>query len=510
MEKINIFKQPWLSHFEARQSSFETFLLPILAYLSTPTSYLSTGLLPRTLFVRAFFQSFSIMFSFHLRILATCLLLASHVLAADNYQIMEELQSTPEGWTQGATPSPNTILHLRLAIHQPKAEDFQKRDIELSTPGKPTYGRHMKREEVSDFLRPETHVSEALQSWLSKEGVPDTDIEDLGDWINFRAPVSQVEKMLDTRFHYFHNDDNNVKMIRTLAYSVPDGLGPHVDMIQPTTRFGRPQQHGSTLFRTGRIANPKMEIDDCIDVVTPSCIRKLYRMDELGNGDARNKIGISGYLDQFARHDDFAKFLKIFAPELIGKSFDVESIHYGKNLQNSSLDSGEASLDIDYAISLSNASAVYYTTGSRGPVVPDLDQPDHATVSNEPYLDQPFYLLGLPDDKLPTVLTTSYGENEQSVHAKYTEQTCRLFSQLGARDVSVVFSSGDDGPGSSCQSNDGTRRAKFNPIFPARCPFVTSFGGTACFQSWVSKKPSPSHPTAFLIGIRARHIGRRL
>lgn len=56
--------------------------------------------------------------------------------------------------------------------------------------------------------------------------------------------------------------------------------------------------------------------------------------------------------------------------------------------------------------------------------------------------------------------------------------TCSLFAQLGARGVSVIFSSGDTGVGSACQTNDGKNTTRFLPIFPAACPFVTSVGGT--------------------------------
>ena len=50
--------------------------------------------------------------------------------------------------------------------------------------------------------------------------------------------------------------------------------------------------------------------------------------------------------------------------------------------------------------------------------------------------------------------------------------------QLGARGVSVLFSSGDSGPGNSCvRTTDGA--AYFNPTFPAGCPYVTAVGATA-------------------------------
>lgn len=53
-----------------------------------------------------------------------------------------------------------------------------------------------------------------------------------------------------------------------------------------------------------------------------------------------------------------------------------------------------------------------------------------------------------------------------------------MFAQLGARGVSVLFSSGDTGVGSACQTNDGKNTTRFLPIYPAACPFVTSVGGT--------------------------------
>lgn len=71
-----------------------------------------------------------------------------------------------------------------------------------------------------------------------------------------------------------------------------------------------------------------------------------------------------------------------------------------------------------------------------------------------------------------------------------------MFGKLGLRGVSILFSSGDTGVGSACQTNDGKNTTRFlfvapkpphdlsslmirtRPIFPAACPYVTSVGGT--------------------------------
>src|SRR3569833_625371 len=63
--------------------------------------------------------------------------------------------------------------------------------------------------------------------------------------------------------------------------------------------------------------------------------------------------------------------------------------------------------------------------------------------SNEPYLDFVTNMLNLPDDKHPQTLTTSYGEPEQTVPKAFNLKVCQMFGQLGARGVSVLFSSGE-------------------------------------------------------------------
>jgi tripeptidyl-peptidase-1 len=45
----------------------------------------------------------------------------------------------------------------------------------------------------------------------------------------------------------------------------------------------------------------------------------------------------------------------------------------------------------------------------------NADQPSAANGTNEPYLDQLHFLLGLNDSLLPSVLSTSYAEDEETV-----------------------------------------------------------------------------------------------
>lgn len=147
--------------------------------------------------------------------------------------------------------------------------------------------------------------------------------------------------------------------------------------------------------------------------------------------------------------------------------------------QNTRNNSIEANLDIQYTVGLTAPMHNnFYSTPGRGLLIPDLDQPNADANENEPYLDFFTWLVNQPDGALPQTLTTSYGEDEQSVPEKYSKSVCNLIGQLGSRGVSVLFSSGDTGVGSACQTNDGKNTTRFLPIFPASCPYVTAVGGT--------------------------------
>ncbi|KAJ5124293.1 uncharacterized protein N7515_008118 [Penicillium bovifimosum] len=404
-----------------------------------------------------------------------------HLVAAvaSVYQRVEQLEKVPDGWSRGDRPLASELIKFRLAITQNNAAEFERRVIDLSTPGHPSYGQHMTLDEVKEFLRPSTAVSDRIISWLRSENVPASSLNYDGHWISFTVPVSQAEQMLKTQFFYFQQQSQQEPVIRTLGYSVPSALHPHIQLIQPTTKFGNLNRQSRLLLPPQR-ASPEQLAAPCSRVVTPSCLKDLYAIDNTTTRfDWRNRLGISGFLEQYARHGDFEAFMLRYAPAHSDVNFSTVSINGGKDDQNSMSDSVEASLDVQYAISLADdVFATYYTTGGRGPVVPEINDPNSTISTNEPYLEQLHFLLNLPDTELPAVLSNSYGEDEQSLPTSYLNATCSLFAQLGARGVSIIFSSGDSGPGNTCVRNDGTNQTRFLPGYPASCPFVTSVGGT--------------------------------
>ena len=105
-----------------------------------------------------------------------------------------------------------------------------------------------------------------------------------------------------------------------------------------------------------------------------------------------------------------------------------------------------------------------------------------ATDTNEPYLQ--FLNAVLDMTTLPQIISSSYGDDEQTVPQSYAKKVCNLFAQLGARGTSFLCASGDAGVGTTgtCVTNDGTNTSTFLPSFPDGCPYVTSVGATKNFN----------------------------
>ena len=219
----------------------------------------------------------------------------------------------------------------------------------------------------------------------------------------------------------------------------------------------------------------------CDTSITPQCLKQLYDVQgfQLKDNETSGFAAFTNFLEEYPRYSDLSAFEKKFAPYAAGENFTWSSVAGGKLTQNSAKDSVEANLDVQYLLTVGYPVPIHaYSTAGRGRLVPDLDQPNASDSSNEPYLDFLNYILKQTDEELPHTLTTSYGEDEQSVPLQYRKTVCKMFGQLGARGVSILFSSGDTGVGSACQTNDGKNTTRFLPIFPAACPYVTSVGGT--------------------------------
>ncbi|KAI1200278.1 subtilisin-like protein [Nemania serpens] len=408
--------------------------------------------------------------------------------------LVESLPGVPAGWTKLRDATSSQLIKLRIALEQPNLALFEQTLYDVSTPQHVLYGKHLSREEVRDLVKPSEGSAAAVLGWLRAAGIDEADIEEDGEWVNFKTTVARAADLLDAEFSVYRHVGTVKESVRTLRYSVPEDIRSHITMIQPTTRFGqvRPQRiQTSHVFEqselashvqgAGKISTQHLNATFCNSTITPECLRALYKIgDAKADPGAPGFLGVNGFLEQYAKHDALDTFLEQWAPYATSQNFTTVRVNGGLNNQTDTVDDDvEANLDMQYAASIGFGQDItFYSVGGRAPLVPDLDQPDANDSSNEPYLELLTYLLRQPNSKLPHTLTTSYGEDEQSVPKEYVKKVCTLFGQLGARGVSVIFSSGDTGPGSACQTNDGKNTTRLLPTFPAACPYLTSVGGT--------------------------------
>ncbi|KAF2793075.1 subtilisin-like protein [Melanomma pulvis-pyrius CBS 109.77] len=409
-------------------------------------------------------------------------LFVGSLLAAQGFaDPFEKLFSVPKGWKLQAPAVDEQVLKLQIALQQGDAKGFEQAVLDMSTPSNPKYGKHFQdHEEMKRMLLPSAESVSVVSAWLKAAGIDD--VEDDSDWVTFKTTVGVANKMLDTEFAWYISEEEKPrKVLRALEYSVPDDVAQHINLVQPTTRFAAIRTNHETereIFGI-QLASTASNAVNCDATITPECLKTLYKIDYKPDPKSGSKVAFASYLEEYARYTDLALFEENILPEAVGQNFSVVQYNGGLNDQTSASDSGEANLDLQYIVGLSSPLPVTeFSTGGRGPWVADLDQPDEADSANEPYLEFLQGVLKLSQKELPQVISTSYGENEQSVPKSYALSVCNLFAQLGSRGVSVIFSSGDSGVGSACQSNDGKNTTKFQPQYPASCPFVTSVGST--------------------------------
>lgn len=244
-------------------------------------------------------------------------------------------------------------------------------------------------------------------------------------------------------------------------------------MVQPTTFFGLQKQRSTILEHHELEDEFSVEavqaVPGCTGTrITPTCLANLYNFASAKNQSV-GLLGVAGFLEEYAIKADFTTFLNSYAYFANkGKSFTCATVNGGTC--PSSPAGIEANLDVQYAGSISSSIPMtYYSTAGRGPWI------GPGTNTNEPYLEFLNYLLALPAESLPNTLSISYGDDESTIPVSYATNACNLFSQLGARGVSILVSSGDSGVGSTCKING---KSSFTTAFPAACPWVTTVGGT--------------------------------
>lgn len=403
---------------------------------------------------------------------------------------VKDSHHVPRRWTESRRPDADHKIALRIGLKQDSFSDLERQLYEVSDPDHQSYGQHLKAHEVHKLLEPSDETLDQVHEWLADYGVDKSklDYSPAKDWITVTLPVAEIEQMLNTKYSIYRHDDGS-EVVRTPQWSLPLHLHDHIDTIQPTNSWFRARPKAFALKvdtleyqkpATKPYSNGSIS-DVCVwDYVTPTCLRTLYgSIDYQTQSADTNIMGLVDYLNESNNRKDTFQFLSEYRPEAKSGAYDFkfDSIANGTTTQvytNKSIQyqtNIEGNLDVQTMLGIGwPTKVIAYSVGGT-------------TEGDEPYLAWVEHLLSQSDEELAKVISTSYGGDEQWTTPSLATRICRDMAQLGARGVSLLFASGDDGVGFSdeCNSNNGTNLPVFLSDFPASCPFVTSVGATMNF-----------------------------
>ncbi|THH29194.1 hypothetical protein EUX98_g4996 [Antrodiella citrinella] len=397
-------------------------------------------------------------------------LVMGNPLGRRSMQLLESRSDIPDGFVNSGAASPDSVLKLRVALAQNDPAGLTAALLDVSEPTSANFRQHLTKEEVEAFVAPKPETVTAVNQWLSENELTATKISPTGDWISFEVPVSKANELLDAEFTTFTHAETGDQSILTLAYSIPADLVGHVELVHPTVTFPNPFGRLPVFSSPTKLSNSAVNLTSdavpasCANTVTPACVQALYDVPTTKATQSSNTLGVSGFIGQFANQADLKSFLTSLRPDVPSTTtFALQTLDGGKNTQTRSQAGIEADLDIQYTVGI--ATGVPVTFISVGNNFQDG--------ALEGFLDIINFLLG--ESNPPQVLTTSYGQNENTISSNLANQLCNAYQQLGARGTSILFASGDGGVAGSQSSSCTT----FLPTFPSGCPFMTSVGATS-------------------------------
>ncbi|KAH9041354.1 subtilisin-like protein [Lactarius pseudohatsudake] len=391
----------------------------------------------------------------------------------------------PGKWESIGQPPVGTTIDLRIALKSHREHALTDAIYEVSNPKHPKhvlffipppthvtllhcrYGAYLSKEQVAELVAPHPYTLKLVEAWLGHHGVSLSNVSTShgGNWLTVTGvPVSNANDLLGASYQLYRYAGTNETILRTVGYALPAALHAHVQTVAPTTYFGSP----FTLRKRPRIhrgrAAAALSTRDVI--VTPAFLRSLYNsVTYQPAATEQNMIGVTGFFGEYVGDEDLKKFMRLYRSDASDSTFlviDINDSGYNPNKPGD-----EANLNMQYTQGIAwPTPPVFYSVGGLSGDTP----------ANELFLEWLEVMTRLED--VPETISTSYGGEEQTFSPDYATSLCDLFKQLGARGVSLLFASGDDGVGGGgCKKNDGSGVVQFQPIFPATCPWVTSVGG---------------------------------
>jgi len=349
-------------------------------------------------------------------------------------------------------------LTVALRVDETRRAELERVFWEVSDPEHEQYGRHLSVEQVTDLLAMPRERIERVKAYFESKGAA-AKVAPNGDMITVTMSVPAAEAALNTVIHSFtHKEHVHVRILRSSrSYSLPAEIAEDVDMVGELLQFPRlALKELSGLIAGGGSWPNACDASGCQGLVTPAVIAQRYKLPEANTSivtsnvsSAGSKMAVAEFQEQWFVPSDLASF-----STSCHRDVKVDTV-VGGNKPSAGV---EAELDIEYIKS----------------VAPSL--PLTVIYSSEySLLNWANQITSMSD--APQVHSVSYGNDErQQTSAEYMYTCNTAFMKAGARGLSILFASGDQGV---CgREGCGFFRKSFKPDFPGGSPYVTVVGGT--------------------------------
>ena len=353
-------------------------------------------------------------------------------------------------WIRLEKASRDHEVKLTIAIKQTNVAWLRETLKAVSYPDSPRYGRYLNFDEIAERVHGRPESVRAVKETLRSAGIDENGIDfTLGrDFAVLEASVGKIESLFSAEFYlYRHRVLTNYTTVKSENFSLPESLREHVDFVFGIKDFPQPPR---VLARRSSSQSPGLG-------VTPQSIAKDYNTSEYVSTNQTNSQAVAGFLKQYFSPDDLEKFQKKY-------SLPVRPISkvVGENKPD---DAGvEAELDVQYISATGRNVSTWFISIST-----------YANHGQEDFLSWVVGQINTTDS--PWVHSASYGDDENSIDEAYLSRCDSEFMKFGVSGRTVLFAAGDSGV--DCKG----LQEKFNPMWPASSPYVTTVGGTTSLKS---------------------------
>jgi len=367
-------------------------------------------------------------------------------------------------WIMGERVNDQDMITVRFALKHDsyKVAQFEEHFLDISNPKSPNYGKWLTIEQVAERIAPEERNILLVKEYLASFGVYDVVINSIRDILKIEIPATLAEKMFSTVMHKFTYVDSDITIVRVIQpYYLPEDLAHVVSFVDNLIRFPRLNVNKLIPVEESSVSASGSWTSCGTSYATytnPAVLQERYGYPTLTSAASGNTMAVVEFQNQYYDNTDLQAFSTQCGISTVTVSTDIGTNNAAYCTGGLGLLSRcvESLLDIEYIGAVAQPiplTVYYYSSYSLVQWIEDVSNNNNA----------------------PLVQSVSYGNDEAQQTSNDYMYTCNnYFMTVGARGISILFASGDQG----VWGREGTTGNVFHPDFPAGSPYITAVGGT--------------------------------